>query len=369
MYCPPTYSNTQAGHWASHANRRGRSYTPTPGLRPTSLRRGGTDLDSILGKNRASVSRIQASIDNALGGHEAELAQRPKATPFRSSSGTAQPRAFPGTGYVGEMMSDGQAILVGPGSAQPQDLPDTERSTDTGELLRFAKGGGQRSPQFAHLLASGSGMHGAALMKGEGSHEPFLQRCGGLEDEQLARPFSAPPKQRFTAPLTPELIKTAGSATRLQVLQSGQDAPEGNPANYLSLQLPSTMLNASPWQGDNRTKYFPLLRGGVPLPCTNHQIAGSGERAQSFIPTNNASKNPTSGDVRLNQLAKANPFMPDSPFKHTITDINSWNQVDRHAKVPLNPNGYKKTYNEAAKYQARSVLSSFGSLSRGLDLL
>ena len=48
-------------------------------------------------------------------------------------------------------------------------------------------------------------------------------------------------------------------------------APEGNPANFLSLQLYTTQRDGSAWQGDYSTKYIPHLRGIVPVPYTTHK--------------------------------------------------------------------------------------------------
>ena len=36
---------------------------------------------------------------------------------------------------------------------------------------------------------------------------------------------------------------------------------QGNPANFLSLQTPSAMINPTVWHGDARSKYLPYLRG------------------------------------------------------------------------------------------------------------
>lgn len=141
------------------------------------------------------------------------------------------------------------------------------------------------------------------------------------------------------------------------------DAPEGNPANYLSLQLTSSFHNPSVWQGDARTKYFPALRGGVPLNFSIHRESTGAERLGRFSST--AEGNPLPGAVRANIDVKANPFMPDSPFKPTITDVFRWQLVDRQNKVPLNPAGYKKTFSEATKHHDRLSLSACHALSRG----
>ena len=69
------------------------------------------------------------------------------------------------------------------------------------------------------------------------------------------------------------------------------------------------------------------------------------------------------GVVALNREVKANPFMPDSPFKPTITDVFRWQLVDRQNKVPLNPKGYGKTFCEAVKHFERQ--GDFRTISRG----
>jgi len=366
MYCPPTYSNTQSGHWALNTKKQGRVYTPTPGLRPSARRRGGTDVDSRLSKDRASGLRIEANMANALGSHESVM--RTPARPLSSCSArrtaTGTPKhSFPGTGWRGEKMSDGQARMH-PGST-PTEAPDSQRSTDTGELHRFAKGSGHAVPQHAHLMASGSGVDGAAFLQGRGSIEHFLERWGPTEESEKSRPFSAPPKQRFCVPVSPELLRTGGATLSNAMLREMdcRDAPEGNPGNYLSLQLGSATQNPSVWQGDARTKYFPVLRGGMPLPYSVHRPSDGAERTGPF--SSHASSNPLPGATKLNREMQANPFMPDSPFKSTITDVTRWTMLDRQNKVPLNPAGYKKKYCEAVQHHERLASSSFGCLSRG----
>ena len=81
-----------------------------------------------------------------------------------------------------------------------------------------------------------------------------------------------------------------------------QDAPEGNPANFLSLQLGSTILNPSVWHGDARSKYIPYLRGGVPLPYNVHQESRGGERAGLF--STHVGNNLLPGAVLLNRSIK-----------------------------------------------------------------
>ena len=132
------------------------------------------------------------------------------------------------------------------------------------------------------------------------------------------------------------------------------------------MQLPSSDDNPSPYEGDARTKYFPLLRGGRPFPIPIHKMSDGGERDGKFSTTY---PNSLPGAVKWNRIAKSNPFTPDSPFKPTLTDVTRWIAKDRPNKTPNNAvsaisGEYRAVKSEWHRHYDQLCLSEFSSISR-----
>lgn len=325
-------------------------FTPTS---RSSSRRGGTDIDARLAKDARSALRLT----DQHGGRGVQTA-----SPWMLSRPPVS--ISPDRGFSEQAHRDGQLLNVargadGKANTQMEELPDSARSTASGHMCRVARQGGFRQvPTQAHL----------SVLAGGAKQSPVITRWGSSTKTEATPGQGRSPDRAgntLAVPLPVEMVSvtgTGGDDPRTRAIPAGV-----NPANYLSLQLPSAEDNPNPYEGDSRSKYIPGLRGGTPFPISVLLMSDGGERhPRPFTQTH---PNARPGAVKMGQMARANPYRPDSVFKSTMSDVTRWKVQDRPNKLPYNQvsaeaSAYRKCKSRMTQHFESGALSEFEMITR-----